>query len=193
MSITRSSFDRQYEHVANIRHGAANAPWRVEFDAPLSTSQSDLANISKLVQGSVVSLNEDGNFVLGAGVGTDTNHPVPCIVMKNSFDPDVTTGITGKDQKVSTYSAVGGIVTAIPMTCGYEMETTEFTEGTYKPNDGVVADATNVGKVTVATANPGSTEVYLGHVSVAPKADRFGNKRLAFWADFIPAGIGTKA
>lgn len=187
MSITRSSFDRQYEHVANIRHGAANAPWRVEFDAPVSANE---ANIGNMVQGSVVSLDADGKYVLGAAVGTATNHPVPCIVMKNSFDPDVTTGIKGKNQTLTTYSMAGGVVTAIPMTCGYEMETTEFdTTKEFKPNDGVVADTTNVGKVTLATVKPGSTEVYLGHVSVAPHGDHFGNKRLAFWADFIPAGI----
>ena len=192
MSITRSSFDRQYEHIGNIRHGVQTAEWRVEFDAPIDDT-AEAANLQCIKQGAVVSLNADGKYVAGADKGTATNHPVPCICMKNIGDADVTTGYNGKGAGApnKTYSAVGGIITAIPVTSGYELETTEFdASATYKPNDAVVAGTEgNLGKVTVAKVKPGSTEVTLGFVSIAPKRDYFGNKRLAFWASFIPAGI----
>ena len=162
MSITRKNFTRQYEHIAVIAHGA-HPEYRLEFSAPVK----DEADSYKIFQGSVVS--------------------VPMISMKNIFDPDVTTGVTGVDYTTSTYSSVGGNITAIPCTGSYEIETTEFTEGTYKPNDGVIVDATNKGKVTVATVSPGSTEVYVGFVSRAPyKPANFNQKRLAFFTNFIP-------
>lgn len=182
MSITRKNFTRQYEHIAVIAHGA-HPEYRLEFSAPVK----DEADSYKIFQGSVVSLNDDGQFVAGCAIGTGVNFPVPMISMKNIFDPDVTTGVTGVDYTTSTYSSVGGNITAIPCTGSYEIETTEFTEGTYKPNDGVIVDGTNKGKVTVATAKPGSTEVYVGFVSRAPyKPANFNQKRLAFFTNFIP-------
>lgn len=186
-NITRASFDRQYEHVGNVRHGVQTGPWRVEFSAAVKDVAASLA----IRQGSVVSLNSDGQYVIGCAAGTDANHPVPFISMKNIFDPDVMTGIKGNSMTNTTYSAVGGIITAIPLTCGYEMETTEFdTTATYAPNDGLTAGAdTALGKVVKATAAPGGTEPYLGFVSVAPSVDYLNNTRIAFFANFIPAGI----
>lgn len=192
MNITRSSSIRQYEHIGNIRHGVQTGPWRVEYDAPL-----DATNASKVMQGSVVSLNADGKFVPGCAAGSGKNQPVPFISMKNSFDPDVTTGIAGKTQALSTYSAVGDIITAIPCTSGYEIETTEFdTTAEYAYNDGVIpATGDDLGKVTVAAAAPGTSKPWLGIVSVPPGKSRnykegapdyLGNQRLAFFTCFIP-------
>lgn len=188
MSITRATFDRQYEHVGNIRHGVQTGPWRVEFDAPVKDEENSL----KIRQGSVVSLDANGNFVLGCTAGTAANHPVPCISMKNIIDPDVMTGYKGTDQTSRTYSAVGGSITAIPLTSGYEIETTEFDGTGFAPNDGLTVSATAAGKVTKATKAPGGSEVYVGFVSKAPSRDYFGNQRIAFWSSFIPANFYAK-
>lgn len=186
-NITRAPFDRQYEHVGNVRHGVQTGPWRVEFPAAVKDVEASLA----IRQGSVISLDANGQYVIGCAAGSAANHPVPFISMKNIFDPDVMTGKKGATESTTTYSAVGGIIVGIPLTCGYEMETTEFdTTATYAPNDGLTAGVdTAIGKVVKATGAPGGTEPYLGFVSLAPKTDYIGNQRLAFFANFIPAGI----
>jgi len=214
MSITRSNFERQYKHIGNVRHGVQTGPWRVEFDAEVDSTN---VNYNKIYQGSVVSLNAAGKFIAGCTEGDGINHPVPFISMKNVFDPDVTTGIAGdvlpladppentnpaygypvkypQGTKDPTLSAVGSRITAIPTTSGYELETTEYNaSATYNVNDGLIpADGDDLGKVTVATAGPGGAKPYIGFVTIPPaKLDAYGNKRLAFLANFIPAGINA--
>jgi len=184
--ITRSTFDRQYEHIGKVSHGVQTGPWRVELPAPVKAD----ANAAKIFQGSVVSLNADGQYVPGCPAGSATNCPVPFISMKNVFDPDVTTGYNdgANWNKRSTFSAQGGVITAVPSTAGYEMETTEFdSAATYAPNDALVAGTgDNLGKIVKATSGIGSEPV-LGFVSVPPRKDEHGNTRLAFLAAFVPA------
>ena len=188
--LTRKEYDRQDAHVANVRHGVATGPWRIDYVGKVKV-QDSAYNIK---QGSVVSLNADGEFVIGCPAATGINCPVPFISLKNVFDPDVTTGKEGASMATTTYSAMGGNIVAIPTTCGYELETTEFdADATYAINDGVIAAtaAGKVGKITVATAAPGGADSYLGFVSEAPHADYFKNTRIAFLAHFIPGGIGA--
>ena len=208
--LTREPLTRQDAHVGNVRHGVATGPWRVEYVAAVDTT--DLTAARKIVQGSVVSLNAYGKYVVGCEAGTGINNPVPFISLKNSFDPDVTTGKAGigvtygggtasTDLGTATLSAMGGNITAIPTTCGYELETTEFdATATYAFNDGLVpgiedqrAGTDDRGKVKLATSGPGGAEPYLGFVSIPPTKDYFGNKRIAFFANFSPAGIGVSA
>ena len=164
MSITRSTFDRQIAHVGNVRHGVATGPFRVEFDAPVAEDDG----ATKIKQGSIVQLTATG-FKLGVGASG-----VPCMSLKNVTDADVQTGVKGE-----TFSAVGEHITAIPVTSGYELETTEFdTMDTYTV--GAELTAGEDGKVKVA--NVGDT--IIGYVSVAPAADYFGNTRIAFFAHF---------
>ena len=154
MAIKRTNFTRQYEHVAVVAHGA-HPEYRLEFDALVAEDSASRG----IFQGSVVSLDANGAYVIGCGAGTGVNFPVPCISLKNVADPDVTAGIAGSSYRTSTYSAIGGKITAIPCTGGYEIETTEFVDGKYAPNDAVVpATGDNVGKLTIATAQPGASE-----------------------------------
>ena len=202
MAITRTDqLYRQNEHAAVIAHGA-HPEYRLEFPAEVDGTD---ANFSKIYQGSVVSLNADGKYICGCGVGTGVNYPVPCISLKNVFDPDVTTGklgttafVTGSsytvlpDYRKSTYSAVGGKITAIPFTGGYEIETTEFDfEAEYAPNDALVAGTGDllgkVAKATASTADVGTAPV-VGFVSKPMfSVDSYQQKRISFWTNFIPA------
>lgn len=162
MSITRSTFDRQIAHVGNVRHGVATGPFRVEFDAPVAEDES----ANKIKQGSIVNLTAAG-FKLGV-----SDSGVPCMSLKNVTDADVQTGVEGE-----TFSAVGEHITAIPVTSGYELETTEYnTMDTYTVGAELTAD--NDGKVKLA----GTGDIVIGYVSVAPAADYFGNTRIAFFA-----------
>ena len=263
MAITRTDqLSRQIEHAAVIAHGA-HPEYRLEFPAEVDGTVS---GFDKIYQGSVVSLNASGKYVIGCAAGTGVNYPVPCISLKNVFDPDVTTGklgtsafasitvssnvyyrltaldtavgatayygwkngadnvlytqsetpVTGTttyaiaggtasagstvstaaniqvtDYRKTTYSAVGGKITAIPCTGGYEIETTEFdTEAEYAPNDVLVAGtSTYAGKVvkgTASTADIGTAPV-IGFVSRAKfKVESYGQDRISFWTNFIP-------
>ena len=191
MSITRSAFvDRQMAHIGNVRHGVATGPWRVEFDAKVHDDTADKdPNCLKIKQGSVVVLNEDGEFELATATNLalkTNNCAVPCISLKNVFDADVTTGIETDPKIDKTVSAMGNVISAIPVTSGYELETTEYdtTATAYKPGDLLTVGAD--GKVTKSTDGSG---VILGVVSKAPAKDYFNNTRLAFFATFLPAGV----
>lgn len=194
MSITRSAFvDRQMAHIGNVRHGVATGPWRVEFDAKVhdDTGSEGAKTCLKIKQGSVVHLNEFGEFTLGVPTKTSTSCSVPCISLKNVSDADVTTGI-GADPKIDqTVSAMGSVITAIPVTSGYELETTEFNaadKDNLKVGTFITADAD--GKVKACTTG---TEVIIGVVSKAPALDYLNNTRVAFFATFLPAGVGAGA
>jgi len=207
--FTRTNFDQQINHAAVLAHGA-HPKYRVEHDGELdaSTPEKKLAN-SAIKQGSVVHLDSTtGKYNIGLAAASSINFPVPFISLKNAFDPDVTTGVEGDTQTVqiygstntftfpnprrSTFSAVGGKITAIPCTAGYEIETTEFVEGTYAINDALTAaSSTDIGKLKVATAVPfkasGSVPI-LGFVSRVPYTnDAYLQKRIGFWTNFIPA------
>jgi len=202
MAITRTDqLSRQLEHAAVIAHGA-HPEYRLEFPAEVDDT---VANFDKIYQGSVVSLNASGKYVIGCGVGTGVNYPVPCISMKNVFDPDVTTGklgtstfVTGSsftvlpDYRKTTWSAVGGVITAIPCTGGYEIETTEFdSDAVYAPNDALIPGTDDklgkVVKATASTADVGTAPV-VGFVSKAAfKVESYGQDRISFWTNFIPA------
>lgn len=196
MSITRSAFvDRQMAHIGNVRHGVATGPWRVEFDAKVhdDTGSGGAKTCLKIKQGSVVVLNEDGEFELATATNLalkTNNCAVPCISLKNVFDADVTTGIETDPKIDKTVSAMGNVISAIPVTSGYELETTEYdtTITDYKPGD-LLTVGTD-GKVTRSSDGSG---VILGVVSKAPAKDYFNNTRLAFFATFLPAGVKTTA
>lgn len=266
MAITRTDqLSRQIEHAAVIAHGA-HPEYRLEFPAEVDGTADDF---DKIYQGSVVSLNSKGQYVIGCAAGSGVNYPVPCISLKNVFDPDVTTGKLGTaafasitvsstvyyklaaldmvsggtaysawkngadnvlytqtavpvagtttyaynaggtlvagttvttaanvplpDYRKSTYSAVGGKITAIPCTGGYEIETTEFdTTAEYAPNDVLVAGTSASGmlgkvvKGTASTADIGTAPV-IGFVSRAKfKVESYGQDRISFWTNFIP-------
>lgn len=193
MSITRSAFvDRQMAHIGNVRHGVATEPWRVEFDAKVhDDTANESPNCLKIKQGSVVVLNKDGEFELATATNlklASGNCAVPCISLKNVFDADVTTGIETDPKIDKTVSAVGNVISAIPVTSGYELETTEW-EGNakdYRPGD-LLTVGTD-GKVKKATSAEG-TDVILGVVSKAPAKDYFNNTRLAFFTTFLPVGV----
>lgn len=219
--LTRTNFERQIDHAAVLAHGA-HPKYRVEHDGEVDVSTTAKATVNQNIkQGSVVYLDSTtGQYNLGLAAATSSannaNFPVPFISLKNAFDPDVTTGVLGNSEVVSytvsqggstttssatfynprrsTYSAVGGKITAIPCTAGYEIETTEFVDGVYLVNDALTAsnadDATK-GKLKRATAVPfkaSGSQPILGFVSRVPYTnDAYLQKRIGFWTNFIPA------
>ena len=183
--ITRNDFARQIDHIAVIAHGA-HPEYRLEIDAPVSVDSG-----AAIRQGSVVSLNADGAYVLGCPAGTDQNYPVPAISLKNAYDPDVTAGTSGATYRTTTYAAVGGKITAIPCTGGYEIQTTEYdgVDSSFKPGDALSPAVSGglVAKAAAAAYTSGS--VIMGYVTSAPELNKTaGAKVLSFLTTFLPAG-----
>lgn len=204
MAITRVALPQQFKHSAVIAHGA-HPQYRLEFPALVK----DEAASRNIYQGSVVSINDDGEYILGCPAGSGVQYPVPCISLKNVMDPDVTTGIIETmtvisggtptvvdDLSKSTFNAIGGKITAIPCTGGYELESSEFDQSkTYKPGHALTVELSGgtaqTGRITLATEQPfqaaGASEVILGYVSRAPfSVKSLGQNRIAFFTSFIP-------
>lgn len=212
MAFTRTNFERQMDYAAVLAHGA-HPRYRVEFDGEVDTSTDakKLAN-QAIKQGSVVHLDSTtGMYNIGLAAASGQNFPVPIISLKNAFDPDVTTGVVGvagtttavvvsgqttyhtfSDYRKNTYSAVGGKITGIPCTAGYEIETTQFVPGTYAVNDALTAaSGDDIGKLKKCTAAPflaSGSQPILGFVSRVPYENKaYIQTRIGFWTNFIPA------
>lgn len=173
--MSTTTMERQFKHVCNyVKGGPVNH--RLEFAAPVASASANI------YQGSLVSLDSNGKFVLGL----PDAKAMPMWSKKNIFDPDVT---TSSDMALST---VGGMITAYVATGGCEIETTEFVAGTYAPNAYLTAaSGDNLGKVTTTAAAPYSTTAIVGVVSAGiGAAKQYGVSRLAFWPVFLP---GTSA
>lgn len=191
MAITRK-VQQQYENYCDVKAGNLEVSDQLIFTAPLSEAESDSA--AKIVRGSVVSLNEDGKFVLGCPVGSANIYPIPMFSRKNAYDPDVMTGAVGAHtNEVLATSVVGGRIPAYVSTGAFEIESSEYdTAATYKVNMALKAAAT--GKVTPAGSQTiYSTETILGIVSRVPfrskasfNVNGTGNNRICFWAVFFP-------
>jgi hypothetical protein len=179
MAIRRPAGTLQSDHVAVVKHGA-HPEYRVEIDAPVDGTDENYVNI---FQGSIISIDYTTNgYRLGA-----TNGGVPSISMKNVKDEDVTTGKGIADYK-GTLSAVGGVITAIPVTAGYEMETTEFDKtATYLI--GMKLGANSSGLVEPWVSGP-----VIGFVTVLPYLEKsYRHTRLGFLTHYIPGDTPVPA
>lgn len=104
MSLKRT-VNQQYLHICNmVKGGPVNQ--RLEYFAPVSATET-----GTIYQGSLVSLNEYGEFTLGL---TSTG-AMPMWSKKNMSDPDVITGSN------TATSIVGGKITAYVATGGFEL------------------------------------------------------------------------
>lgn len=183
---------QQYENYCDVKAGALEVSNQLICTAPLSADASDSA--AKIVRGSVVSLNEDGAFVLGCPVGAGNNYPMPMFSRKNAYDPDVMTGAVGAHTgEILADSIVGGQIPAYVASGAFELESSEFdAAGTYKVNTALKAAAN--GKVTPAGSQTiYGTETIVGIVSKPPfrsqasfNVNGTGNNRICFWAVFFP-------
>ena len=82
MRIVRT-VKQQYENYIAVKSGGVNESERLFFSAPLNSENK------AVVRGSVVSLNDAGEFVLGLPEGSGNKYPMPMFSKKNAYDPDV--------------------------------------------------------------------------------------------------------
>jgi hypothetical protein len=179
MAITkprRPAGNLQSDHVAVVKHGA-HPEYRVEIDAFVDASNDSYVNI---FQGKIVSLNSDGLYCLGANAGG-----VPSVSMKNIFDEDVTTG-KGVANRLGTLSGIGGKITAIPVTAGYEFETTEFDK------TAVYLIGMKLGVDDEGLLTPWVSGHCVGFVTVLPYLEQsYQHTRLGFLTAYLPGTTPT--
>lgn len=185
MSINRT-VSQNYNHICTVVKGAL-ASQRVDYTAEVASG------VTGIYQGSLVSLNTSGKFVLGLPEGTGVVYPMPMFSTKNLFDPDVSTGLVDENNKIISTSVVGGTISAYAAIGGMELETTEYdSTATYTTGSSLVAkvaSSAQTGKVTLATTKIYGNTTIVGIVSrgvTATPQDGFP-ARLAFWPVFFPS------
>lgn len=191
MRIVRT-VKQQYENYIAVKSGGVNESERLFFSAPLNAAATGV------VRGSVVSLNDNGEFVLGLPEGSGNKYPMPMFSKKNAYDPDVQTGAVGEATgEILATSTVGGTIMAYVATGGFEIESSEFDKAAdYGINVALVADAN--GKVTPADSNAVyGAKTVIGIVSKTPfrgkdsmNVNGTGNNRICFWPVFFPPKRG---
>lgn len=192
--IKKSAGNLQYAHRGFVTSGA-NEGTRLELTAPLDHEK----DYTKVVQGSIISLTADGKFAPGCEKGDTSGMrwDIPCVCIKNYFDQDVTTGRVAPAgfPLNETYSFVGGQATGVPLTAGYEIETSEYDAEALKnakPGTALVAGTeANLGKVTKATTLPGGAVPYLGYLSGGiavrgSQTNQYAPATIRFLSNFIP-------
>ena len=193
--IKKSAGNLQYAHRGFVTSGA-NEGTRLELTAPLDHEK----DYTKVVQGSIISLTADGKFAPGCEKGdaaSTMRWDIPCVCIKNYFDQDVTTGRVAPAgfPLNETYSFVGGQATGVPLTAGYEIETSEYDAEALKnakPGTALVAGTeANLGKVTKATTAPGGAVPYLGYLSGGiavrgSQTNQYAPATIRFLSNFIP-------
>ena len=171
MAITRT-VEQQFAHTVDVvKGGPVNA--RLEYTAPVN------AEATGIYKGSLVSLNNKGEFVLGLS----SAKAMPLWSKKNLTDPDVVCGSQDGNGISITNSITGGQIDAYVATGGFELETTEFVAGKYEANNYLTADA---GKVAVTDEEPYGTVAIVGVVSRGVQKGIYKTQRLAFWPVFLP-------
>lgn len=121
MATIVRSVRQQYENYIAVKSGALEEGLCLMKTAPLN------AEANGVVRGSVVTLNDKGEFVLGLTEGSGNVYPMPCFSKKNAYDPDVMTGAVGETTgEVIASSTVGGKISAYVATGAFELETSEF-------------------------------------------------------------------
>lgn len=180
------------------------SPHAVDFSAKFHTSGADaLIDGYVAFAGSLVSLNDSGNFIYGCAGGA-----MPMWLLQNSDDPDVEnpggTLLTGASGTAGAWSAVAptGVVTALPASGAYELATTEFQGTGYLPNDPLRPLMTNSNdgdhaergyidegawQTTASGAVSATNHDVVGICSKTEANNSHGISEVCFWPVYLPA------
>jgi hypothetical protein len=153
----------------------------LDFSAEPAAGEVSLA-------GQVCTLNSNGKFVVGLGSGVANtqvySHNAPMAIFMiqgtNEFDANSDVG-----------NMAGGKQSGIVATGGYEIQTTEYVAGTYRPNDTLTfATGASIGKVTMSDESYNDCHL-LGVVSTGVTSNADSKSVLSFWTVYLPAFNGT--
>lgn len=146
---------------------------RLDYHAAPKTGES-------IQEGAACSIDSDGELIAGVPAGSAGNRPMPMFAIQytDAFDANSDVG-----------NISGGYQSAVVAVGGFEIQTTEYVEDTYAPNDLLTAaTGGNAGKVEKASGVPYDAEVIVGCISKGNETNRDGVSVLTFWTMFLPAG-----
>ena len=155
-------------------------PYPVDFVAKLDSSVT-----ARVPEGSCVSLNSSGNFILGVG---NTNR-MPMFTFHASDAPTVSNpngGNPATDKRGFVPVNPRGHMLALVAVGPYELVSTNYDTGTsWAPNDFVTSPVSggSEGKLTKGTLG---THTIIGQVSRGVVDNGYGSNALAFWPQVYP-------
>ena len=166
-----------FEHTLNAIKGWFQ-PAALDFSAKLSSTITSTVNA-----GSVVCLNSSGDFITTNNFLT----AMPIFLLQGSDAFDVANdGTTAAGNFMHQAIMPNGTMSGLVATGAYELETTEFVDGTYAINatlTGDVDSSTNNGKIEAGTYG---TDAICGVVSRGKYNNAHGVSVLAFWPVYFP-------
>ena len=128
-------FERALEPLKGWFHLAA-------LDKSAKLSAALLASATVVPAGRVAVINDAGEFVLARSGITNAGTAMPIFLWNGSDHPDVyndgTSSVTGTVHWIGISPT--GVMSGLVATGGYELQTTEFEDLTYVPNDLLTAD-----------------------------------------------------
>ena len=182
MSMHKSN-PKMTGHVCVAVKGPA-PNWRAEYAAEGADVNQEIH------EGSLISLNAEGKFVLGCPAGSKGNRPMPMFSCKDINNA----GVVQFGGNVFAGNYHGLVATG-----GFEIETSEFDKDVeYKYNDMLMpyvvaegasdAEKAKAGNVTVATDSAYGAFPVVGIVSRPAGMNRTCEcNTIRFWSTFIPA------
>ena len=145
--------------------------WRAEYAAPGADINEEIH------EGSLISLNDEGKFVLGCAKGEGAKRPMPMWSCKDIANA----GVVQFGGNVFAGNYHGLVATG-----GFEIETSEFDAAEYGYND-MLMPGTN-GKIVKATGAAYGEFPVVGIVSRPPAKNRTCEcQTIRFWSTFLPA------
>lgn len=165
--------------TANTLNALKGWPQMNAVDYQAGFDSSIPAGDLPVLAGSVVSINNSGNFILGVG----TSAVMPMFIFNNSDDPDVANdgGDASTDAGVFVPISPTGQAMALVAVGAYELVSTAYVAGSYNPNTPLTAaksGSANPGKLKAGTLY---TDMIVGFVSRGVVDNGYGKNALAFW------------
>ena len=184
-------------HYGGVLKGAQMTSLeRVDYSAPISANvtfnaPSGGGTTDFLPGGRIVHLNSSGEFETGM-TSTAGLVEMPLLLLTNSDEPDVTNPGPSPTTAQDPWVAAGptGATTAIPVTAGYEFQSSEYATATYAYNDELTATKANTTAATGGQLLQGvlGTNPICGIVSRPAQAVYAPNAQtvLSFWGWYSP-------
>ena len=156
------------------------APHALDFHAPLVSGLT-----ATVWAGKVMTLNASGQFVPGL-----LSQAMPIFIRQNEDDYD--TGPFPGATAGRTFGSDGPLLSGLVATGPYELQTTEFIDGTYLPNDVLTSkteaelggNESDAGKVTLGFGF--YNDDVCGVVSKGKLTNHNAKSVLQFWSFFLP-------
>lgn len=166
-----------FDHLLDVVGGPVpGTPYALMKAAKIASGQT----AAYFLAGRVVSLDSNGDFVIGAEAPAagGASLPMPMFLVNSYNDFDVA-GDAGNIVGADSAGTNTPKLSALVATGGFEIETTEYTSATnLVTNRPLTATAAQLGKLTVATALSGTPGTIVGIASAAVAASHRGSTNL---------------